>query len=60
MVKHLQALAGAGLVESAKHGREQRFRLTLDPLDQAVGWMAAVGAAWDARLERLRHQVEDS
>jgi hypothetical protein len=34
-----------------------RYSLTPAPLDDAVGWMADVGAQWDQRLERLRRQV---
>lgn len=58
VVKHLQALAAAGLVDSARVGREQRFRLTPAPLDDALRWMVDVGAAWDDRLDRLRRLVE--
>lgn len=59
VTKHLRALADAGLVRSERQGREQRFVATPGPLDEAVAWMAAVGAAWDDRLERLHHLVED-
>ena len=58
VVKHLQVLAGAGLVSAERHGREQRFRVTPAPLDDALRWMLGVGAAWDDRLDRLRRQVE--
>ena len=57
VVKHLQVLAEAGLVDAAKLGREQRYRLTPAPLDDAIRWLAETGAAWDVRLERLRRQV---
>lgn len=58
VVKHLQALAAAGLVDSTRVGREQRFRLTPAPLDEALRWMVEVGAAWDDRLDRLRRRIE--
>jgi hypothetical protein len=35
-------------------GREARYRLTPEPLGDAVSWMATVGAAWDQRLGALR------
>ena len=57
VAKHLQLLAEAGLVASAKVGREQRFHATPGPLDGVVAWMVASGAAWDRRLERLQHKV---
>ncbi|WP_426570958.1 ArsR/SmtB family transcription factor [Aquihabitans sp. McL0605] len=53
VVKHLQLLAAAGLVQAEKVGREQRYRLTPAPLDDAAAWMASVGVAWDERLGRL-------
>jgi DNA-binding transcriptional ArsR family regulator len=52
--KHLAALGDAGLVESAREGRETRYRLTPGPLGEAMDWMAEVGADWDTRLTRLR------
>jgi DNA-binding transcriptional ArsR family regulator len=53
VTKHLATLAGAGLIEGRREGRETRYRLTPEPLDDAVQWMAEVGAAWDERLARL-------
>ncbi|QXC60071.1 metalloregulator ArsR/SmtB family transcription factor [Aquihabitans sp. G128] len=58
VVKHLQSLAAAGLVGSERVGREQRYRLTPAPLDEALRWMVDVGAAWDDRLDRLRRQFD--
>ena len=58
VVKHLQALADAGLVAAERHGREQRYRITPGPLTGAMAWMADVGAAWDERLARLRRRLE--
>ncbi|NUR77270.1 MAG: winged helix-turn-helix transcriptional regulator [Thermoleophilia bacterium] len=44
VAKHLATLAGAGLVESERRGRETRYRLT------------ETGAEWDDRLDALvRH-----
>jgi DNA-binding transcriptional ArsR family regulator len=44
VAKHLATLAGAGLVESERQGRETRYRLT------------EAGAEWDDRLDALvRH-----
>ena len=44
VAKHLAALERAGLVEPRRAGRETRYRLTPEPLDEAMAWMAAVGA----------------
>ncbi|MDQ3644037.1 MAG: metalloregulator ArsR/SmtB family transcription factor [Actinomycetota bacterium] len=57
VAKHLAVLSSAGLVESARAGREVRYRLTPAPLSEAMAWMAGVGAQWDARLARLERQL---
>jgi DNA-binding transcriptional ArsR family regulator len=51
--KHLNALSDAGLVTARREGRETRYTLTPAPLAEAIDWMTAVGAKWDARLARL-------
>jgi DNA-binding transcriptional ArsR family regulator len=53
VVKHLGALADAGLLERQRAGREVRYRVTPAPLSDAVSWMAHVGAQWDDRLASL-------
>lgn len=55
--KHLAVLRDAGLVTSARAGREHRFTLTPAPMTDAVSWMSTVGARWDDRLAALRHQL---
>jgi DNA-binding transcriptional ArsR family regulator len=57
VLKHLNALADAGLLDSERSGREVRYRVTPAPLSDAVSWMAAVGAQWDERLAVLSQQV---
>ena len=57
VVKHLSALGHAGLVAGEREGREVRYRLTPGPLNDAVGWITAVGAQWDERLARLRRHL---
>src|SRR5438270_14086002 len=53
VVKHLSALADAGLLERERTGREVRYRFTPAPLSEAVSWIANVGAQWDERLGAL-------
>jgi DNA-binding transcriptional ArsR family regulator len=56
VAKHLAALSDAGLVRSARAGRETRYRLTPEPLGEAVSWLESVGSQWDERLAALaRH-----
>jgi DNA-binding transcriptional ArsR family regulator len=57
VIKHLNALAGAGLVDRERSGREVRYRVTPEPLSDAVGWMADVGSQWDERLAALKRQL---
>jgi DNA-binding transcriptional ArsR family regulator len=57
IAKHLGALERAGLVEPHREGRETRYRLTPEPLDEAIAWMADVGARWDRSLERLSERA---
>lgn len=53
VVKHLSALADAGLLERYRAGREVRFVVTPEPLTDAVSWIAQVGSQWDERLASL-------
>ena len=53
VVKHLGALADAGLVTRERTGREVRYSVTPAPLSGAVSWIATVGAQWDDRLATL-------
>ena len=53
VAKHLAALREAGLVRASRSGREARFALTPEPMDEAARWIEGVGASWDARLKSL-------
>jgi DNA-binding transcriptional ArsR family regulator len=57
VVKHLQVLDAAGLVESVKVGREVRFRANTAPLGEVSTWIDTVGEEWDDRLERLARRA---
>jgi DNA-binding transcriptional ArsR family regulator len=57
VLKHLGALAEAGLVDRERSGREVRYTVTPEPMSDAVSWMAAVGGQWDERLGALRSQL---
>jgi DNA-binding transcriptional ArsR family regulator len=58
VLKHLAALGDAGLIDRERAGREVRYRVTPQPLSDAVSWMADVGAQWDARLAALKRQFD--
>jgi DNA-binding transcriptional ArsR family regulator len=57
ITKHLAALADAGLITAAHEGRETRYRLTPEPLADAMHWLATAGARWDDRLARLERRL---
>jgi DNA-binding transcriptional ArsR family regulator len=58
VAKHLAALRGARMVTSTRVGRETRYELRPQPLDEAAGWIQAVSTEWDGRLDALRRSVE--
>jgi DNA-binding transcriptional ArsR family regulator len=58
IAKHLAALADAGLAASTREGRDVRYRLTPEPLSDAMAWMAEVGGNWDDRLAALKRHIE--
>jgi DNA-binding transcriptional ArsR family regulator len=57
VAKHLGSLGEAGLVEARRAGRETRYRLTPEPLGDAVTWLEQVGGQWDERLGALRRHL---
>jgi DNA-binding transcriptional ArsR family regulator len=57
VAKHLDALRSAGLVERDKDGRDVRYGLRPDGLDDASAWMGRVGASWDRRLAALARRA---
>ena len=59
VAKHLASLGEAGLVAMTRSGREVRYRLTPEPLEDAVAWIERVGASWDERLAALERHLAD-
>ena len=58
VAKPLVVLDRVGLVHATAIGRERQFRVDPDQLARAVAQLADVGAAWDARLQRIRRIAE--
>jgi DNA-binding transcriptional ArsR family regulator len=58
IAKHLGVLDRVGLVHAESAGRERRYRVDERQLERAVAQLAAVGAAWDARLRRIKRIAE--
>ena len=57
-VKHLAVLDQAGLVTGTKEGREVRYTVRPERLDDTARWMADLSAEWDARLARIKRIAE--
>lgn len=59
ILKHLAILEAAGLVAVHQKGREKRYTLTPEPLNELDRWLKDIGAKWDERLLRLKTLLED-
>jgi len=59
VTKHLRVLEGAGIVRSARVGRESRFELEPKSIDDVRAYLDHVSRQWDDALARLRALVED-
>lgn len=58
VAKHLGILEEAGLVSSAREGRESRFGYRPDALAVARSYLDEVSRQWDDAITRLRTFVE--
>ncbi|MEO8561946.1 MAG: metalloregulator ArsR/SmtB family transcription factor [bacterium] len=57
--KHLEVLAGAGVVHSTRQGRERIWEVDSAPLHAAQEWLDAISRDWDRALSRLKAFVEE-
>jgi len=56
--KHLAVLDRIGFVEPRRTGREVRYVLRVERVDEAAAALARVASAWDRRLRRIKHIAE--
>ena len=56
--KHLAVLDRVGLVRAIPSGRERHYQVDEAQLARAVAQLSAAGAAWDARLRRIKGIAE--
>lgn len=56
--KHLHILEEAGLVSERKVGRETRYRLQPEPLQELKQWLSYYEIFWDSKLAALKNFVE--
>jgi len=57
--QHLAVLRGVGLVSEARYGRERRYHLHPERLDEVRTWMQTLDQFWRARLDRLARHLEE-
>jgi DNA-binding transcriptional ArsR family regulator len=58
ITKHLEALAGAGLVKDSRRGRERIWELEPKRLEKARRCLDQISDQWDAAIGRLKAFVE--
>lgn len=58
VAKHLVVLDRAGLVQLTAAGRERPYKVDAAQLARAVNQLSSVGAAWNARLQRIKRAAE--
>lgn len=57
--KHLAILKDAGLVADRKTGRETRYRLVADPLQEVKDWVSFYEQFWSERVALLKNLLEE-
>lgn len=57
--KHLHVLSSAGLVRERKVGRETRYRLDPEPLQELQHWLDYFEQFWNNKLSMLKYYVEN-
>lgn len=60
IVKHLELLDAAGLVESERMGRELVYRALGGRLSDVARELERIGKSWEARLSRIKRLAEGS
>jgi ArsR family transcriptional regulator, cadmium/lead-responsive transcriptional repressor len=60
VAKHLAVLERAGLVDARKQGREVRYAVRPDRLDEATQRLADVAGEWEHRLRAIKRLAEQS
>jgi DNA-binding transcriptional ArsR family regulator len=56
--KHLRILSDAGLVKDRKVGRETRYRLEPEPLQELKSWLSYYERFWSNKMAALKDYVE--
>ena len=59
IMKHLDVLSDAGLIERSKSGRSVTCQLKAAPMEQAMNWLAHYERYWTEQLDRLAAFLEE-
>jgi DNA-binding transcriptional ArsR family regulator len=59
VTKHLRVLESAGVVRSARAGRESLYSLEQAPITEMRSYLDRISRQWDDALARLKAFVED-
>lgn len=57
--KHLRVLEQAGILSSERVGRESRFLICPDAIEETRNYLDRVSGQWDRTLSRLKTLVEE-
>ena len=60
ILKHLNILEQAGLIEQEKIGRVRMCRLTVAPMQQAADWLSLYRIFWENQLDNLGKFLEQT
>jgi len=56
--KHLRVLERAGLVSSAREGRQVLYAVRSDAFERSAAWLTEVAASWDRQLAMIKAAAE--
>ena len=59
IMKHLDVLSDAGLIQRTKTGRTVACHLSPAPMEQAMNWLARYERYWTEQLDRLAAFLEE-
>jgi DNA-binding transcriptional ArsR family regulator len=59
IMKHLDVLSDAGLIQRTKSGRTVTCQLKAAPMEQAMNWLAHYERYWTEQLDRLAAFLEE-
>ncbi|MDN7243374.1 metalloregulator ArsR/SmtB family transcription factor [Planococcus sp. N028] len=60
IVKHLQILTEAQLINGQKVGREKIYRLQTESFNELKQWLSYFDQFWDNKLSMLKYSVENN